>query len=465
KLAAVTGFALDEYAPRDVLEKAVGQSVLSDLMVWNDLSYDRAKFVAVFIINLDGSVIASIINSDGPINFPALMAPPREGAFEVIGPYRLVADYLLDASGELVARGVADILQSDGGGEKIGSALVLFHAPGFPDDLLSIITGLSVLLLIQLCCLALVCWAVSSRHGANVRRLAEDMWVWADGDLSRRAEVRGTAEMALLAEAFNHMGERLRVVWAKERETTRLESDLSVAQKIQKSLMPANTPDIPGMDVHVIYRPAREIGGDYYDFLPIDDRRIGVIVADASGKSIPAALVMSTTRAVIRFVAMGGAGMIETLTRVNSVLGSSIPKGMFVTAFFLVFDIREHSIICTSAGHTPLLIARRDGTIESINPSGMALGFDAGPVFRNTLREQRVEFYRGDRALLTTDGVIECVNSSHEEYSERRLTEFLRRNRDMTSQDFLGALMADLDLHRGGTEMLDDTTAVTFRIL
>jgi sigma-B regulation protein RsbU (phosphoserine phosphatase) len=287
----------------------------------------------------------------------------------------------------------------------------------------------------------------------------------AEGDYTRRAAAREADELGLLAQAFNSMAERLRVASLNAKENTRLESDLAIARDIQNNLLPPQTPRVRGLDMFTSYRPAKEIGGDYYDFLPVDDRHMSLVVADASGKSIPAALVMSTTRAILRFVAPGNLSAAETLTRVNSILSVDIPKGMFVTAYYVILDPIDNTMLCASAGHTPLLIARGDGSVEMLNPGGIALGFDPGPIFQRSIREQRVKLAAGDRVLLYTDGVVECVNTANEEYSDRRLREFLRRNRELSSHDFVGALMADLERHRGAADMHDDTTIVTFKVM
>ncbi len=192
---------------------------------------------------------------------------------------------------------------------------------------------------------------------------------------------------------------------------------------------------------------------------------MGLVIADASGKSVPAALVMATTRAVLRFVAPDVRSASAALSQMNRILSVDIPRGLFVTMYYIILELRENTMLCASAGHNPLFIARRDGTVEEITPGGIALGFDNGGIFDSSIREQRVTLESGDRVLLYTDGVVECANQANEEYSDRRLREFLRRNRDLSSRDFVGALMADLDRHRGTAEMRDDTTVVTFKML
>ncbi|MCC8115973.1 MAG: serine/threonine-protein phosphatase, partial [Planctomycetes bacterium] len=161
----------------------------------------------------------------------------------------------------------------------------------------------------------------------------------------------------------------------------------------------------------------------------------------------------------------GAEAAADPWSRANASRSVDIPNGMFVTAYYVILDPLAQTMLCASAGHTPMLIARADGGVDIVNPGGIALGFDRGAIFERSIREERIKLGRGDRVFLYTDGVVECMNAAEEEYSDRRLREFLRRNRDLSSHDFVGALMADLDRHRGTADMWDDITIVTFKVL
>ncbi len=465
KWVEITGFNLDELAPTAVLEQAAKKTILSQYTGWVAASGGQTQLAAIIFLNADGSILASNQNPSLNLNLPALAVATAENPHRAVGINQVFVDYLEDAKPEPLLRGVSRLMAEDNPDSLIGSAVVLVRTDSHLRERQAFLLMAGGVLLLQLVCVGFVCWYSIRRMTTPIRRLAADMQAMAEGDYSRRSTLPDTDEIGHLAMAFNSMAERLRVARANERENSRLESDLAVARSIQNNLLPPQTPRVRGLDIHTAYRPAREIGGDYFDFLPVDNRHIGLVIADASGKSIPAALVMSTTRAILRFVAPGGLSAAETLTRINAVLSVDIPRGMFVTALYLVCDPLDNSLVCASAGHTPLLLARAGGEVEQINPGGIALGFDNGPIFQRSIREQRLKLEQGDRVLLYTDGVVECVNPANEEYSERRLREFVRRNRNLSSHDFIGALLADLDRHRGAADMRDDTTIVTFRVL
>jgi len=173
---------------------------------------------------------------------------------------------------------------------------------------------------------------------------------------------------------------------------------------------------------------------------------------------------MSTTRAVLHFVIPGNPSPADTLVRTNAIIAPDLKRGMFVTAFYAILDARNRTLRCASAGHNPMVIARANGDIELLNPGGIAIGLDRGPVFQRTLREQEVRLHAGDRVVLYTDGVTETMNEKNEEYTDRRFHQFVSENRDLPGDEFIRLLLADLERHQGRAEQHDDITVVTFRM-
>ena len=462
-IAGAVGFEPGESAPIALLDGAAGAAILSDLVFRSDIGAGRADSALVAVFNSDGSPLASASGRDFPAN-PDLMAPLRQGEGEAAGSSRGLFFHLrqdADAGPFLVC--ATDIVSADEPKIIIGTALAALSARGMRDAegqaLFAIVTAA---LMLQAIAVSLACWLTLRRHGLTLKSMASNMRTIAENDVSQKIAPPDSEETRALALSLDLLADRLRSARAKESENARLFADLSAARNVQSSLLPANALTVPGLDIHSAYRPAREVGGDYYDLLPLDSRRTGLVVADVSGKSMPAALIMSTARAVFRAAAPDNLSAAGVLSRVNAMLAGDIPRGMFVTACYLIIDTGDHSLLYAAAGHTPLLIGRRDGRVEQAAPGGMALGFDSGPIFERSLREEKVELEAGDRILAYTDGVVECQNPAREEYSERRLCEFLRRNRSLSSRDFVDSLLADLDRHRGEADVRDDTTIVTF---
>lgn len=299
-----------------------------------------------------------------------------------------------------------------------------------------------------------------------VKMLIEDMERVSRGDYDHQTRAVSGDEIGMLALQFNKMTKALREAREKEKEAERLSHELDAAREIQATLLPPKIPQIAGFDTFPFYRSAKEVGGDYYDFFPVDRERLAIIVADVSGKGIPGSMVMAQTRTLLRMLAPECGSAAETLRRTNYLISREIKRGMFVTAFFTILNVRTKELTACSAGHNPMVIFReRTGQCELVNPSGIALGFDRGPVFDRTLQEVSVQLDMGDRIVLYTDGVVEAMNERHEEYGDERLYKFIAEHARMRSKDFVTALVRDLDAHKGEAEQHDDITIATTRVV
>ncbi|HLY07880.1 MAG TPA: PP2C family protein-serine/threonine phosphatase [Planctomycetota bacterium] len=243
-----------------------------------------------------------------------------------------------------------------------------------------------------------------------------------------------------------------------------LQQDLEIARKIQNRLLPPK-PQLPGYDFEVYYQPAGEVGGDFYDFIPMKGGKMGLLVADASGKGLAGALLMVEARAMIRTMASVATSPREILTAVNRVLLQDLEKGRFVTAFFALLDPAKSQMIVSNAGHTPMLLCREVGkTILSIAPKGLILGVVPDAKFHAGLTEEIVPLYPGDRFLLYSDGVSELMNPVNEEFGMDRLETWMRVNAHLWSEDALRTLTETLEVHRAGQAQSDDITILTGRV-
>ncbi|RME02687.1 MAG: hypothetical protein D6805_09130 [Planctomycetota bacterium] len=238
------------------------------------------------------------------------------------------------------------------------------------------------------------------------------------------------------------------------------QQELAKANKIQFNLLPEQIPKVPGIDIRVHYQSSKEVGGDYYDFIPVSPEHLGIVVADVSGKGIPAAMVMAMTRASLRLLARKILSPKETLIRVNKFLAKDIRGMMFVTLIYMILHIHTKEILICNAGHNPLLFKGEDG-VQIINPPGIAVGLDLGERFNEILQEQSLTLQPGDRILAYTDGVTEAMNENEEEFGEEPLVEIIEKYHNKKSQKFLNILIEAITQHQGNAEQHDDITILT----
>jgi sigma-B regulation protein RsbU (phosphoserine phosphatase) len=297
-----------------------------------------------------------------------------------------------------------------------------------------------------------------------ILRLVQDMSIVSGGDLEHETKSSSSDEIGYLSATFNQLTRSLKTAHEAEIEKEKLEHDMSVGREIQQTLLPKSLYKIPGYDLDAFYLSAKEVGGDYFDLIPIDKSKLGVIVADVSGKGIQGAMIMTIMRTVMNIAAVGNLSCKNCLGRTNRFLSDRIKRGMFVTAFYVILDCRKHKLLFSSAGHNPMLIYRAaTKTIEQYNPTGIALGFDKGPLFERTLKEAEEVLKPGDRFVLYTDGVVESMNEAHEEFTDARFEEFVIANSEEDSKTFIHKLVAELKKHQGKAPQHDDITIVTFR--
>jgi sigma-B regulation protein RsbU (phosphoserine phosphatase) len=348
----------------------------------------------------------------------------------------------------------------------IGYAWILLDAQRVDDKVSSMILSMTGAGLLSLLIGVVAIYFVAGQVTRPVQILMGDMERVSRGDYTHGTKATSGDEIGRLAVQFNKMTRALREAQALEKMTERMEHDLNAAREIQANLLPSKIPQLPGYDVFPFYRSAKEVGGDYYDFFPLDRERLAMVVADVSGKGAQGAMVMAQTRTVMRMLAPEAGSASETLMRTNYLIAREIKRGMFVTAMFSILNVRTRELVTCSAGHNPMVVFReRANECELVNPNGIALGFDKGPVFDRTLQEVTTQLEMGDRVVMYTDGVVEAMSERHEEYGDDRFYEFVKQHARMRSKDFVNSLVRDLDEHKGRAEQHDDITISTLRVV
>ena len=242
------------------------------------------------------------------------------------------------------------------------------------------------------------------------------------------------------------------------RERERVEQDLRVARRIQHALLPRNLPELEGWGIAHHYRPAREVGGDFYDFLNLNDGRVGLVIGDVSGKGIPAALVMACTQSVLRAVAQrAGITPGQALEEANEVLFTYLPPNVFVTCFYAIFDPTEGRLRYANAGHN-LPCFWHEGIATELRARGMPLGLMPGMGYE----EKERTLAPGDGMLLYSDGLVEAHDPRREMFGTPRLEKFVGAHPGGAT--LIDSLLAELEQFTGDEwEQEDDITLLTLQ--
>ncbi|MGI9067771.1 MAG: PP2C family protein-serine/threonine phosphatase [Pyrinomonadaceae bacterium] len=244
-------------------------------------------------------------------------------------------------------------------------------------------------------------------------------------------------------------------------EKKRLEGQLEVARQVQLELLPARDPQLEGFDISAYNYPTEEVSGDYYDWVRIFDDQIGLVIADVSGKGVPAALLMAFLRASLRAATHIGYSPHISMAKVNYLLWESIERNQFITAFYGILDVTNKTLTYTNAGHNPPILLDKDGNYRFIEQGSLPLG-----MFRDTrYHEYYLTTEPGEILVLYTDGVTEAHNSQGEEFGRNRLAEAAKANRQLGARDLIAALQKTVIDWTDGLGATDDITFFVIKAL
>ena len=245
----------------------------------------------------------------------------------------------------------------------------------------------------------------------------------------------------------------------------RMENELNVARDIQLSMLPLTFPAFPHKDEIEIFAqliPAREVGGDFYDFYFLDDRHLAIVVGDVSGKGVPAALMMAVCKTLLKSRASTEQSTASILTYVNTEMAKDNPKSMFVTLFMGILDVQTGQFTYSNAGHNPTYIRRADGELERLNKlHGPVLAAMEGCVYR----ESTIELKTDDLVFAYTDGITEAHNEANELFSDERLQQLLKQYPDEQAQPTVERIVQATQIFKGEREQFDDITAIALSFL
>ncbi|MDD4033620.1 MAG: SpoIIE family protein phosphatase, partial [Bacteroidales bacterium] len=278
-------------------------------------------------------------------------------------------------------------------------------------------------------------------------------------------EIKTNDEMKELHDSFVYMQEKLAEYVVNLQETAsareKIESELRIAREIQMGMIPhlfPPFPDLPQIDLFATLKPAKEVGGDLYDFFLLGDNKLCFAIGDVSGKGVPASLFMAVTRTLLRSVSTRESSPSEVVTSMNKSLSLNNESSMFVTFFLGILDLHTGEIKYTNAGHNPPVILRKNGEIAMFEVSK---SIPVGLFETVTYPESSISFQRGDTLFLYTDGVTEAENCEKKLYSTERLIEILNMHTDASPRELIRYVEEDITAHVCSNPQSDDITMMT----
>ena len=254
------------------------------------------------------------------------------------------------------------------------------------------------------------------------------------------------------------------IIYSEANEKKRLDHDLEIARDIQRILLPSEAPVIEGFEISGINIPARHVSGDYFDYIKVDEERLGVAIADVSGKGVPASIIMAICRSVLRSQAPGNPAPADVLQKVNRQLYPDIKEDMFISMAYVILDHRRGTVTLSRAGHdAPIFYEHATRTAMPIKPPGMVVGIDSGSVFDRITGDFALSLKRDDCLLLYTDGVTEALDANGDEFGPDRMMDCVRASAPEGAPAIISRLIDDLRSFVGAQPQNDDITLIAIR--
>jgi sigma-B regulation protein RsbU (phosphoserine phosphatase) len=291
------------------------------------------------------------------------------------------------------------------------------------------------------------------------------------GDFGHQIPVRARDQLGELAESFNLMTGEVTTLLGEMAEKGRLEQEMFAAREIQQKLLPTGPLKVTGLAVTAFCEPAREVAGDYYDFLPITDSMLGLLIADVAGKGLAAGLYMAQLKVIVQSLARLHHEPKAFLTEVNRVVSANLDGKSFITMSYGVIDVERREMTFARAGHCPLIHVPANQPAgmrkaKMLVPDGLVVGLqiDDGTMFESILQEQTVSLAPGDLVVWFTDGISETMNETFECFGEQRLAQVVEQYAHLPFEQLRSYILAELRAFAGGADQHDDMTMILMKI-
>jgi phosphoserine phosphatase RsbU/P len=396
--------------------------------------------------------------------------PPRETASGILGNLRSFLEYRDWNSGESGTLILSTRLSIGELYERISSAQGAVSRSSSQALLLILFIIGGLFILIEIMALATGLALAKSITG-SVHQLFTGTERVRHGDFTHKIEVTAQDQLGELAQSFNSMTASIEDLLREAAEKKRLEEELRIAREIQMSLLPQGALRMPGLSVTALCVPAREVGGDYYDLLPIDEHRLGVLIADVSGKGTSAALYMAELKGLMLSLSQIHTSPRSLLVAADRVMANNLDARSFITMTYAIIDLQERTMTYARAGHTPLMYLPGDNgacgrRVRILTPDGLVLGLqmDKGDMFERLLEEQTIPLHDGDLFALYTDGISEAMNESDDCFGDERLGRILEEHADLPSEELRERVLREIAAFVGVAPQHDDMTMIFLRV-
>jgi sigma-B regulation protein RsbU (phosphoserine phosphatase) len=289
------------------------------------------------------------------------------------------------------------------------------------------------------------------------------------GDFTHRINIESKDQLGELAGSFNQMTGSIENLLQTAAEKKRLEEELRIARQIQMSLLPRGPLDFPGISVTALCVPAREVGGDYYDFFHVGERRLGVLIADVSGKGTSAALYMAELKGLMLSLSQIYQSPRQLLLEVNRIISDNLDTRSFITMTYAVIDLNAGVMTFARAGHTPLMYLRADGNEQAqvLIPNGLVVGLripGAHQKFTELLEETTVSLHQGDVLAFYTDGITEAMTHEGDLFGDARLGRLITEHGHLETGDLRERILREIEAFVGTADQHDDMTMILIKV-
>jgi sigma-B regulation protein RsbU (phosphoserine phosphatase) len=400
-------------------------------------------------------------------------APPQRGSwFDLFGRTVTRFDAIDWETGNVLRASVALTFKASELYNKMAQAQSLQVADvNWGDAIMGILIFVAVMFLIIELAALVMGLALARSITSSIHELFMGTERVRQGDFTHRINIHTQDQLGELATSFNQMTGSIENLLQTAAEKKRLEEELRIARQIQMSLLPRGPLDMPGLGVTALCVPAREVGGDYYDFFPLGPQRLGVLIADVSGKGTSAALYMAELKGLMLSLTQIYQSPRQLLIEANRILAENLDSRSFITMTYAVLDLAIGEMTYARAGHTPLIYlagpASPNRGAQVLVPNGMVLGLridGAAAKFDELLEEKVIQLDAGDVIVFYTDGITEAMNASSDLFGESRLSRIVEEHGHLESGELRERILREIEAFVGAADQHDDMTMILIKI-